>query len=84
MWKCSDNSEGEIPLSILPVIDYDKEKADLDKLKPEISSGDYNTMLFMLQNLVNDYKTLKPYETAGALRERLNTYQTTINEIRNR
>ena len=83
VWKCTDNSEGEIPLSILPAIDYEKGKADLDKLKPEISSGDYNTMLFMLQNLVNDYKKLKPYETAGALRERLNTYQTTINEIRN-
>lgn len=83
IWKCTDNSEGEIPLSILPALDYEKGKADLDKLKPEISSGDYNTMLFTLQNLIKDYNKLKPYETAGAIRERLNTYQTTINEIRN-
>ena len=83
VWKCTDNSEGEIPLSILPAIDYEKGKADLDKLIPEISPGDYNTMLFTLQNLVNDYNKLKPYETAGAVREQFNTYKTTINEIRN-
>jgi len=82
-WKCSDNSEGEISLSILPVIDYDKEKADLDKFKNEISAGDYNTMLFTLQNLVKDYEKLKPYETAGDIRERFNTYFNTIDEMRN-
>ena len=82
VWKCTDNSEGEIPFSILSEIDYDREKADLDKLIPEISQGDYTTMLFTLQNLVNDYKKLKPYEIAGTLRERFNTYTTTLNEIR--
>jgi dipeptidyl aminopeptidase/acylaminoacyl peptidase len=82
VWKCSDNSEGEIPLSILPVIEYDKEKAYLDKLNPETSRGDYNTMLFTLQNLVTDYKKLKPYETAGAIRERFNAYTSTFSEIR--
>jgi dipeptidyl aminopeptidase/acylaminoacyl peptidase len=83
VWKCTDNSEGEIPISILPAIDYEMEKAVLYKLKPEISPGDYNTMLFTLQNLVNDYNNLKPYETAGAIRERFKSYTSTINEISN-
>jgi predicted esterase len=83
VWKCTDNSEGEIPFSILPGIDYNKEKAKLDELRNEISDGDYNTMLFTLQNLVNDYNKLKPYETAGAVRERLNTFMNTVSEIRN-
>lgn len=82
VWKCTDNSEGEIPFSILPAIDYDKEKNALDKLKNEISDGDYNTMLFTLQNLVNEYEKLKPYETAGAIKERFNTYFSTLDEIR--
>jgi predicted esterase len=82
-WKCSDNSEGKIPFSILPTINYIKEKADLDKLKNEISPGDYNTMLFTLLNLVKDYEKLKTYETAGDIRERFITYFNTIDEIRN-
>jgi predicted esterase len=81
-WKCSDNSEGEIPVSILPVIDYGKEKTELDKLENEISEGDYNTLLFTLQNLVKDYENLKPYETAGAIREGFNTYMNTVDEIK--
>ena len=81
-WKCSDNSEGEIPFSILPAIDYDKEKTDLDKFRNEISDGDYKTMLFTLQNLVKDYEKLKPYETAGAIRERFNTYLNTLDDIK--
>ncbi len=82
VWKCTDNSEGEIPFSILPAIDYDKEKTDLDKLRNEISDGDYKTLLFTLQNLVKDYEKLKPYETAGGIRERFNTYFSTLDEIR--
>lgn len=81
-WRCQDNSEGEIPLSILPEVDYKKEKAMLDSLKSEISAGDYNTMLFSLQNLVKDYKKIKPYETAGSLRERFITYQGTMDSIK--
>ena len=81
-WKCSDNSEGEISFSILPEIDFNKEKAKLDKFKNEISAGDYNTLLFTLQNLVKEYEKLKPYETAGAIRERFNAYLNTVDEIK--
>lgn len=81
-WKCSDNSEGEIPLSVLPSIDYRKQKTLLEELKYEISPGDYNTLLFTLQNLEADYKKLKPYETAGAIRERINAYFYTLTEIK--
>jgi len=73
-WKCSDSSEGEIPLTILPKITFDAEKAVLDKLKNVISEGDYSTLLFMLQNLANDFRKVKEYETAGNIRERYNSY----------
>jgi len=82
IWKCSDNSEGEIPFSILPEINYEKEKAALDKLRNEISAGDFNTLLFTLQNLVSDYKKLKPYETAGNIRERIHAFFNTLAEIK--
>jgi len=81
-WKCSDNSEGEIPISILPAIDYLKQKTLLEELKHEISPGDYHTLLFTLQNLVAEYKKLKPYETAGEIRERINAYFNTLAEIK--
>jgi predicted esterase len=82
-WKCSDNSEGDIALSILPVLDYDKEKAGLVKVGNELSEGDYNTMLFTLQNLAKDTEKLKPYETAGAIREQFTNYLNTVEKIKN-
>lgn len=82
-WKCSDNSEGEIPFCILPRIGYNKEKAKLDELRNEISDGNYNTMLFTLQNLVKEYEKIKPYETAGEIRERFNTYLNVVDAIKN-
>lgn len=74
VWKCSDNSEGEIPLTILPEINETNEKAVLEKVKSKISTGDYNTMLFMLQNIANEYKNVKAYETAGNIRESYLTF----------
>ncbi|MFA4853457.1 MAG: prolyl oligopeptidase family serine peptidase [Bacteroidales bacterium] len=82
VWKCSDNSEGEIPFTILPEINFEKEKTALNDLKNNISQGDYNTMLFMLQNLVRDYKKVKKYETAGDTRERYLTYRNYIIEFK--
>lgn len=74
-WKCSDNSEGETPLTILPEIDEEKEIAAVEVLKDIISVGDYNTLLFMLQNIIKAKSDLKDYETAGNIRESYLTYQ---------
>ncbi|MBK6966418.1 MAG: hypothetical protein IPH20_21550 [Bacteroidales bacterium] len=69
VWKCFDNSEGEIPLTLLPEINGEKEKQSLLELKSQISEGDYYTMLFRLENVLNAYSHVKPYETAGHIRE---------------
>jgi len=82
VWKSSDNSEGEIPFSILPEINFEKEKKALDNFKNAISQGDFNTMLFMLENLSRDYNKLKKYETAGDIRERYLTYSENIAELK--
>lgn len=74
IWRCSDNSEGEIPFTILPEINLEKEKIILNKIKTNLSQGDYFTMLFMLQNLVRDLQKVKSYETADDIRERYLLY----------
>jgi predicted esterase len=74
VWKCSDNSEGEIPLTILPEINEEKEKTASQDLKNIISEGDYNTLQFMFQNIVKAKSNLKDYETAGNIRENYLTY----------
>lgn len=81
-WKCSDNSEGEIPFTILPEINFKKEKTALNVLKNNISQGDYNTLLFMLQNLVKAYAKVKEYETAGDIREDYLTFRNYITELK--
>jgi len=83
IWKCSDSSEGEMPLSVLPEISYRKEKTTLDNFKNQISEGDYTTLLFMIQNLVCDFEKMKDYETAGNIRERFSEYRNSLEEIRN-
>jgi len=83
IWKCSDSSEGEIPFSVLPEISYRKEKATLDNLKNLISQGDYTTLLFMIQNLVNDFEKMKDYETAGNIRERYSEYRNYLEQLKN-
>ena len=82
VWKCSDNSEGEIPFTVLSEISFEKEKTILDNMKNIVSPGDYNTLLFMMQNLVEDYKKVKKYETAGDIRERYLTYCHYIDELK--
>lgn len=82
VWKSSDNCEGEIPFTILPEISLDKEKKLLDDLRDTLSQGDYNTMLFMLQNILSDYKKVRRYETAGDVRERFLTYCNYIVEMK--
>lgn len=82
-WKTNDNSKGQIPFSILPVINYENEKSILDDSKNIISDGNYNTLLFMLQNIVRYYNKVKPYETAGKISESYYKYKNYINEIKN-
>lgn len=82
VWKCSDNSEGEMPFTILPEINEEKEKAALNDLKDIISEGDYNTLLFMLQNIIKARSELKDYETAGNIRESYLTYQNYKTELK--
>lgn len=82
-WKCSDSSEGEIPVTVLSEISYAKEKAALDDLKNVLSAGDYNTLLFMVNNLTSDYEKVKSYETAGNIREQYNRYSHCIEQLKN-
>ncbi|MBI4647462.1 MAG: prolyl oligopeptidase family serine peptidase [Bacteroidia bacterium] len=79
---CSDNSKEEIPFTVLPEIKYEKDKISLDDIKNNISQGDYNTLHFMLQNLVKEYQKVKKYETAGDIRERYLTYYNYIIELK--
>lgn len=82
VWRCSDNSEGEIPLSILPEINYDKENTGLQEIENHISEGDYNTLQFMVQDIVRDYSDLKDYETAGNIRETYSGYRRVLGELK--
>jgi predicted esterase len=50
-------------------------------LNPKISPGDYHSMHFMLKNIFNDLGKLKPYETAGAIRERYLKYKEVLAEL---
>jgi predicted esterase len=75
VWKCSDNSEGEIPLTLLPEISGEKERHSLLELKSQISESDYYTMLFRLESVLNEYSRVKEYETAGHIRELYSKYQ---------
>ncbi|MGD0755174.1 MAG: prolyl oligopeptidase family serine peptidase [Bacteroidales bacterium] len=83
VWKCSDNSEGEIPLSILPEINLNDELKTLNDNKMKVSEGDYNSLLFLLQNIMNNYEKIKKYEIAGEIRERYYSYRKDINELAN-
>lgn len=74
VWRCSDNSEGEIPLTILNEINEEKEKIASQDLKDNISEGDYNTLFFMFQNILKANSNLKDYETAGNIRENYLSY----------
>jgi predicted esterase len=74
-WRCSDNSEGEMPLTVLPSIIYETEKARLDSVgRKNISEGTIQTMLFRLKDIVEMQSRLKPYETAGDIREAYSSY----------
>ena len=73
-WHCSDNSEGDIPITVLPEINYEKEKMILDELKNRVPMGDYYSLLFTLQEIVKGYEKVKEYETAGDIREAYLTY----------
>lgn len=81
VWKCSDNSEGEIPLTILPVISLDQELNKLAAIKSKISDGDYTTLLFAIRNLTSDYEQIKAYETAGNIRERFAKYRSLLKQL---
>ncbi len=82
-WRCSDSSEGQIPFSILPRMDYEKEKEVLDRLREKATVGSYNSLLFMLENLFDEYRRVKPYETAGQIREGYYSYRDYIAKLEN-
>lgn len=75
VWRSSDNSEGAAHLTILPRMNYQKERSVLDRLKGATTTGNYNTLLFMLEDIFTRYRNIKPYETAGAIREGYNSYR---------
>ena len=77
-WNVSDRTEGNIPLTILPVIKYEYEKSALGKLKNKTNEGGYNTLMFMLQDVMNNYKSVKPYETASFIRKSFQTYKSCV------
>jgi predicted esterase len=80
-WNASGNTEGSIPLTILPVINYEYEKSALGKLKNKTNEGGYNTLMFMLQDALNNYKSVKPYETATHIRISFQTYKSYVTEL---
>ncbi len=78
VWRSSDGSGGEIPMTLLPRIDFEIEKTLLESLSGKIPEGDLNTFRFQLENLQAGLGKLKPYETAGAIRERFTEYRDAI------
>jgi len=79
IWKCSDGSQGEIPFTILPEIDFGKERAVLTSLSGKIPESDLHTLLFQLEKIETDILKLKSYETAGEIRERFTEYRAALN-----
>ena len=61
-----------------------RKKIALDNLRNSISEGDYNTMLFMMQNIVKGFEKLKEYETAGNIREAYLTYHNCLDDLKKR
>lgn len=78
VWRTSDGSSGEVPFTILPDINEGEERSNLEKLRGSISEGDYSTMLFMLNSILNGYFNLKEYETAGKVREDYQSYRSKL------
>jgi Prolyl oligopeptidase family len=83
VWKVSDHSEGEVPFTILPSIDFEKELDHLRLLSDNCSEGDLNSMKSKLQNIVQSLGKLKSYETADAICERYSLFKGYENMIRN-
>ncbi len=80
VWRCSDGSGGEVPVTILPRIDFENEGKLLESLSGKIPEGDLNTLRFQLENLKAEIEKLKDYETAGGIRERLTEYRAAIDQ----
>jgi predicted esterase len=74
-WRWSDGSGGTVPLTVLPELDITVERIKLMSMQGKIREGDYHTYLFQLDNLEVDLNQLKPYETAGGIRERINRFK---------
>ncbi len=76
VWRSSDESEGEMPLTVLPGVAIDREAALLDAMASKgISMGTMETMRFRLNDIGEELGRLKPYETAGTIREAYSAYR---------
>ncbi len=81
-WRSSDNSSGRISLSVLPQLNLEMEKRVLDRSRNKTTTGSYNTLLFILDDIFEEYGNLKPYETAGDVREDYSSYRQLIAELK--
>lgn len=71
-WNSGENcSGGELELSILPKIDSTALTDRIELIGDHLSQSSYRTLQFLWQEIQDDLKALKEYETAGAVRIRL-------------
>jgi len=81
-WRSSDESEGEMPLTVLPDIAVERDAAHLATMASRgISDGTMETMRFRLNDIGEELGRLKPYETAGTIREAYSAYQEDVRRL---
>lgn len=72
-WWTGNNPSEFLPLSVLPQVNLNILKTELMNKNNRISSGSRNTVMFRLNEIAVAEKSLKVYETAGELREKIKT-----------
>jgi predicted esterase len=73
-----ENASARRGLTILPSYDAKALGVRLEKVKPRIAHGSFDTLQFQLQQIQAEAQRLKPYDTAASLRFMLSDFMDTV------
>ncbi len=73
----------DIPFTVLPAVDVIRLKKRLEQVQNCLSPGGYTTLLFRWQEIRKKISTLKPYDTAGALKKAIEDLLFLLKEAEN-
>lgn len=81
IWWVSGSDSGTFGLTVLPSFDSAQSRKDL-AAATGVSPGSATTLQFLLAQIESQYASLKPYATAGDLRQNIDEFQSLLGDAK--